>query len=55
MGDHRPTRAAMLADIDTLSLTFDAAEAGIAFAQDLTACMPIRRGERVGSLDGLVA
>jgi peptidoglycan/xylan/chitin deacetylase (PgdA/CDA1 family) len=27
---------------------------GIEFGQDMTACMPIRRGEIVGSLDGLV-
>jgi peptidoglycan/xylan/chitin deacetylase (PgdA/CDA1 family) len=28
-------------------------DSGLVFTQDLTPCMPIRRGERVGSLEGL--
>jgi peptidoglycan/xylan/chitin deacetylase (PgdA/CDA1 family) len=32
-----------------------AQEAGIEFEQDLSACMPVRRGEVVGRLDGLVS
>jgi hypothetical protein len=32
-----------------------AGDAGIEFTRDLSPCMPIRRGEIVGSLDGLVS
>jgi peptidoglycan/xylan/chitin deacetylase (PgdA/CDA1 family) len=42
--------------MDRLEEFLDRAEtAGIEFTRDLSPCMPIRRGEIVGSLDGLVS
>ena len=42
--------------MDRLERFLDRAQdAGIEFGQDLSACMPIRRGEIVGSLEGLVS
>jgi peptidoglycan/xylan/chitin deacetylase (PgdA/CDA1 family) len=55
-----PGRVLVLHDLptgamDALERFLDrAADAGIEFTQALDACMPIRRGELVGSLDGLV-